>query len=301
MDLTTTILTFFGGTTVMLGAAAYLAKSLVSAMLARDLKQVETELRLKGELELARAKDAWASQSNKELELFRTDLALMRDRAGWQHQTAAGRDERLRAEILRWANPILAAVSELAGRLDNILGHGAHVALGRNTSRNVSPGWSIDYDYFMPSTLYVFAQYFHWVRRLQIELSFELFASQSDKDAFLAHVDAVRDALSRWPMQGLPGNDPTDAQVFTLQQRAIASAMTIRAEPPRCLEFDEFMEAWLEPPLADALRPLQTLLQDVSATSGARWIRLQRVLASLKLLEQHCKAILGMPPPVPAV
>ena len=46
----------------------------------------------------------------KELEQFKTNI------------TAQGlREERIRKEIIRWANPILGAVQELNNRLDNIL------------------------------------------------------------------------------------------------------------------------------------------------------------------------------------
>jgi hypothetical protein len=48
----------------------------------------------------------------------------------------------------------------------------------------------------MPSTLFLFAEYFAWIRLLQERLSFELFESQETKDRFFAAIWGVTKALA---------------------------------------------------------------------------------------------------------
>lgn len=312
MDIFTAVMGLFGGTATAILIVTYLSKLLVTHLLKRDLERVkiaqkaqadeqlkafEDSLRAKTERDLAAAKEALTRSTGQELERLKSELSLVRDQAGWAHAAASARNERLRSEVLRWANPILGAVKDLKSRLYNILANGAEVALNPGRSADIETGWSIRYDYFMPSTLYLFGQYFYWVRRLQVEMSFEMFTSHSEKDDFFRHIDAVRAALGDWPMRAWNGERAGDAQVFSLQQRAIAAAMTIRKDDSRCIDVDEFMEGWLDPPMADALAPLRTLLESVDSNSRVRWFRLQQVLIAIENLENHCRALLALAAP----
>jgi len=319
MDAFSYLASLFGGTAFAIAVATFLAKKLVTQLLQRDLLDAGEKLKrgteelkstlalekgkeleqFKGSLALAKGKELeqfkveLGFEKSSELEQIRAALSLYRDQAAWRQEAASARNDRLRAEVLRWANPILGAIRELEHRLFNILEDHAEVAL--SPSKDVAQGWSIRYDYFMPSTLYLFAQYFYWVRRLQVEMSFELFETQADKDKFFEHIRAVGGALGNHPMDNWKGSDAGDTQVFSLQQRAIAAAMTVRSDGARCMEVDEFMDAWLDPPLSDTLSPLKALLEGVDASSAARWFRLKQVHVALRAFEAHCVAILKAP------
>src|SRR5262245_58028294 len=130
------------------------------------------------------------------------------------------RQERIRDEVLRWANPILGAVRGLESRLDNILDDYLYLALDREAdeARPVDRDWAIGYQYAMESTLFLFAEYFAWIQLLQERLSFELFESQETKDRFFDAIWDVSKSLSNYPSDNVFGNG-WDAQVFALQQR----------------------------------------------------------------------------------
>lgn len=321
MDAFSYLASLLGGTAFAIAAATFLAKKLVTQWLQRDLlvageslkrgtEELKSTLALEKGKELEQFKGTMALEKGRELEQFKVELgfeksneleqiraalSLSRDQAGWRQEAVSARNDRIRAEVLRWANPILGAIQELERRLVNILEDHAEVALSPSLSKGVAEGWSIRYDYFMPSTLYLFAQYFYWVRRLQIEMSFELFETQADKDKFFEHIGAVGAALGNHPMDGWRGSYAGDTQVFSLQQRAIAAAMTVRSDGSRCMEVDEFMDAWLDSPLSDALCPLKALLEGVDASSAARWFRLEQVHVALRAFKAHCVAILKAP------
>lgn len=284
------IVTFLGGTTILLAAVAWLIRELLKHLLEKDRKQFEHDMKAESDrslkaLELrmkARSDEALAELQKKyQIEVASTNRAA---------EAEVSRNERIRGEILRWANPILGAVRDLRSRLGNILKNDAHLALQKQPQRPIPHGWSISYDYFMPSTLYLFCQYFYWVKRLQAELSFELFRSQKEMDALLARIHAVREQLGAWPFK--PACTGKDAQVFALQQRALGEALTVRSEVERAMGFDEFMSQWEQAPLAIHLAPLRALLEDLENDGECRWKRLEGVLETLAALEAHCQSVL---------
>jgi hypothetical protein len=87
-------------------------------------------------------------------------------------ETKKVEQERIRQEIIRWSNPILGAVNELDGRLWNILQNRAYLALSKSYKLHAIPNWSLTYEHWMPSTLFLFGQYFAWVQMLQARLSY---------------------------------------------------------------------------------------------------------------------------------
>lgn len=276
------IIKFFGGSAILIAAAAWLTRQLMGDLLARDLRKFAEDLKAK---------------SARELESFRADLQQKRDVALQDAEAASGKNERIRAEILRWANPILGIVGDLKHRLDNILKDAGYLALQQSPATPLPANWSVSYDYMLPSTLYLFCHYFYWVRRLQEELSFELFESHADKDAFLVKLRAVGDALGTWPLPKEPRMcTGTDVQVFKMQQRLLGEAGTVRGEGSRCLGYDEFLELWEEPPLADYLGPLRRLLDGLDDPTSCRWQRLELVSSAIAGLENHCQQILQVQP-----
>lgn len=294
MNLLQEVTTFFGGTVVLLGVVAWLAQRLVIGVQNKDLKAFED--RAKERLE--ELKSEMGKKANTELEQLRDRLQRGRDADTRVAEASQARNDRIRGEVLKWANPIFGAVGDLKSRLANILNEGAYPALWSARTGPVAPGWTISYDYFMPSTLFLFGTYFYWVQRLRDELSFELFESQTDKDDFLARTLAVSKALGDFPMKPKPCVGP-DSQVFTLQQRVLGEALRVRTDGARCMGYDEFLEVWEEAPFAVHLSSLRALLEDL-AENTCPWQRLNNVLAALEALDAHCRTVLGLPPLVPA-
>jgi hypothetical protein len=297
MDVLKEIIQFLGGAALLLGAVAWMIKALIDALFKRDLKTLEIRMKSSANRELELLKAEMQKSAGAELETLKDRLQRGREQDTRSSEATQARAAWIRGEIHRWANPILGAVRDLESRLRNILKRGAYPALQRNpvAPHSIPQNWSISYDYFMPSTLFLFAQYFYWVRRLQEELGFELFESQADKDAFVGELWKVSDALGRWPLLQDQPCTARDAQVFNLQQRGIGEAVRVRGDVSRCMGFDEFMDAWEDPPLSDQLAPLRLLLEDLVADGSCRWKRMEGVLAAVQGLEEHCRKLLQLP------
>lgn len=202
----------------------------------------------------------------------------------------AAREERVRHETLRWANPILNSVRGLQGRLDNILRRAGYVAL-TSGGRGMT-GWSVTYEYFMSSTLYLFASYFGYIELLRGSLSHELFATQEDKEKLFDAIGGVSDALRAYPPQHDTG--PTDTQVFALQQQALGELMIDRsAIPLRCLSYPQFLRHLNEPAFDIHVQPVRALLEAVSPNDGPRWARIGRTKSALDALATACEQLLG--------
>jgi hypothetical protein len=209
--------------------------------------------------------------------------------------TEAGkRRERVRQEVLRWANPILAAVDGLRYRLANILNEAGYMAL--DPSWKGRQNWSMSYDYFMNSSLYLFATYFGYVELLRQSVNFELFESAYEKDEFFNGVQKVSSSLSAfpapWPCEG------SDVQVFRLQQQALGELM-ISGLPdhPRCLTYPNFLNRLQDEDFKLHLDPLRELLNSVAPQpTDCRWQRLEVALDALTSLAGTCRRLLTVKP-----
>ena len=200
--------------------------------------------------------------------------------------------ERIRQDVVRWANPILASVKELRSRLDNILYSAGYLALSKNYESNVNSNWSISYEYFMNSTLYVFGQYFAWTRMFQEKINFELFESQKDKDDFLMAIRNTSKALGSFPPSySCSGKD---TQLFGLQQRAIGEKF-ISSEPEQCLKYADFLQELENEWFCLIIEPLKSLLENVNPESDCRWKRLEATRQALIDLEFQCNKVLVLP------
>jgi hypothetical protein len=290
MDVTSDLIKIFGGAGFGILAAAWMAQMLVKSAIAKDVKDFEIRLKSKADGQLAGLADEYRRRADAELAALNARLSSERDLESRSRDVAAAQRERIRAEILRWSNPIRGAVLDLKYRLRNILEGGGYAALQPTPNELVPKGWSIDYAYFLPSTLYVFCQYFHWVRRLEVELGFDLFADQQDKDTLIDRLNAVSDALGEW-WDEMSAAD--DRQVFRLQQRALGECLLVRDPAPRCLDYPEFLMDHDAPPLETHLVPLVELIDGLEPKAHPeRWARLQRVLAALDALDVHTQHLL---------
>jgi|SRR5918992_1418006 hypothetical protein len=147
----------------------------------------------------------------------------------------------------------------------------------------------------MPSTLFLFGQYFAWVQMLQARLSFELFQTKQDHERFFSAIDEVGKSLARWP----PNYEWSgqDTQVFRLQQRSIGELMTIRNEDgsQQCMSYPDFLRELDDPQFSPHLVPLCPLLEDVKPSDDCRWKRSQATKEALKDLQDRCNKLLGVP------
>jgi hypothetical protein len=231
-----------------------------------------------------------------------TDDALLTQKAAFDLQLASfqsglndrlAREARVRIELERWANPILDAVRSLHRRLDNILNEDGYVALTPDARWN--PEWSVTHAYFLPSTVYLFAQYFCWERLLQESLRFDLFRGQADKDTFLKALREVGRPLGRFPLDDLQDLPLGDCQVFSLQQRAAGEALIVEKDTgPVCMRIADFIAKWPDPAFAAPFVPI-TIFLDRLAPNTKRWRRLTLVHSALEPLDQQCQNVLAPP------
>jgi len=198
--------------------------------------------------------------------------------------------DRIRKEVTRWANPILGAGQDLEARLKNILDNQGYLALNKDYLEEDITNWSISYDYFLKSSLYLFAQYFCWIRMLQENLNFELFQTQHERQDFFAAIEAVSQALGSFP----PNYGPGDRQVFKLQQRAIGELMMVQNGNHRqCLSYPEFFKKIDEDlSFRKHIEPLRLLLEDLNSNTS-RWDRLQNTQKQLSILNKACNDLLS--------
>jgi hypothetical protein len=157
--------------------------------------------------------------------------------------------------------------------------------LSRNAEDRINKDWSMSYDYFLPSSVYLFARYFCAVGLLEESLSVECFKKPESKDAFLSTVHAVRDTLSLFPRTELSSiADYRDRQVFGLQQRGAGEALTVSTKDNwRCMRYSEFIERWKEPSFQKAMEPMTTFLDGLEPNTRP-WMRLTLMAEKLQQL-----------------
>ena len=272
------ILEIIGGTTVIVGAIAWLARTWMGHIFNRDIENFKQQLAAAHERDLESLKHQYVIET----EHFRSQL-----------QTETLSDERIRQEILLWANPILGTVQSLGFRLFNILEREGYVALNKHYDRKTHTQWSMSYDYFMNSTLYLFASYFCWVRMLQDRLNFELFRTQAEKDKCFSAIDGVNSALRKFPPP-YECKGP-DTQVFNMQQRIIGEMLIVQERNhPACMTYNEFLTRLQDKQFAERLAPIRNLLKNMNPQEDCRWKRLKATRHALTDLESYCKELLNI-------
>ncbi|HUK19734.1 MAG TPA: hypothetical protein VLW65_25115 [Bryobacteraceae bacterium] len=264
-------LKYITGTSVVAAIAGWVLKHYIETQSKADLKRFELDLKHSHEESLASLKQ--------------------------KLETQAKSDERIKREIVLWANPILDAAISLEKRLHNILKDEGYKAL----DPGYTPAeWSITSAYMVPSTLYLFGRYFCWIQLLRLELSFELFRSSKEKDEFFKSIDAVAGALGNYPpsydAQNKPvyyDGDGSDTQVFRLQQQGIGELLTVRRKDGRaCQSYAHFCSKFADATYQNLLGPVYRLIECVTP-SQKRWRRLMAVDDALGRLIAHCNALLS--------
>jgi hypothetical protein len=267
---------------LVIAAVGWLAKEVVSNLIKAESEKYKSDLKLENDKQILRAKDELA----RGMEHYKLEL-----------EAVAKSDDRIRTEILTWANPILEAVNGLESRLRNILTTKGFEALDPRFS---SPQWSVTYEYFLNSTLFLFGQYFCWTNMLHQELSFELFRSQKEMKDFFATVDRVNAKLSDFPpffgAQEIEyEGSGSDTQVFRLQQRAIGEILATRRGNRRaCRSYAVFLSKLTDKDFSKAFDPVRQLV-DAIKPEERRWKRLQDTLSALVELKRECSRLLQLP------
>jgi hypothetical protein len=174
---------------------------------------------------------------------------------------------------------------EILYRLKNIIKDGAYIALSENSKGQIYSNWSIDYEYFFNSTLYLFAQYFAWTRLLEEGLSIELFKSIQEKEKLWNALENVKTCLSVYPSKY--GGNGRDSQVFNLQQRAIAELLIISENnSKRWMAYPEFLKKIkTNEDFEYHMKPLKDLIETI-LPDEYRWRRLEAVLEALSELKK---------------
>jgi hypothetical protein len=261
-------------------AIGWLVKQAISSLLKAEGEKYKADLKRENDKEILRAKDELA----KGIEAYKQQLVAV-----------AKSDDRIRSEILAWANPILDAVNGLESRLRNILTTKGYEALEPGVSFRE---WSVTYDYFLQSTLFLFGQYFCWTQMLRQELSFEIFRSQKEMQDFFTKVDKVNSRLSDFPPVidgGEYDGTGKDAQVFRLQQRAMGEMLASRRGSRRaCHSYAFFLTKLSDQNFSSAFEPLRKLL-DKLQPGDRRWKRLEDTHTALLELEAECNRLLQLP------
>lgn len=271
------VIATLGSTTVVVVAVGYLAKSIISHLLNRDLARAE--------------RCAKEAEQEREIEFKKIIVKYTKD-----VETIYAKDERIRQELIRWAPPISRSVNALSYRLDNILYNDGYLALSSNCINIINPNWSIKHEYFMSSTEYIFCRYYCYVELLKEELNFELFYSHTKKYYFLEKVRAVDKALSSFPHKEMESDKfPRlgDMQIFNLQQKLLGEIVMVRDRNlDRCMKYSEFLLRRQELNCSGAFDPLVAFLKELNPTNKHRWCRLVLMKRALDELSEECRTLI---------
>ena len=312
MDLLGDIVSVVGGAVALVAAATWSAKTFVQHWLSEAIEKYRSSLQKELESHKSQVQQNAAAtlleakyEFENELALRKGEIDIFRDELKNWNESESERENRLRGQAMKWANPILSAIRDLKSRTDEILQNEGYRALSV-TSSKAPYGWSIEYNYYMVSTLYYFAQYFCWTRMLQQKISAELFVDNSELEDFQKLMDGVSGSLERFPFTAKIeettkdlDNDKVhkDIQVFSLQQRAIGESLVFDGESggERIMSYKKFVDNWVNPDNAKFRRhmePLETFLKEIKPDNDMRWLRLLEMQKQLSDFELACTDVL---------
>lgn len=180
--------------------------------------------------------------------------------------------DRQREELKKWANPVLAAVNGLAGRLNYIVTDNGYQELEKHHPQ---------FNYYFPSTLYYFAQYLCWIQILKEEINYEIFSEKAEEVNFFKSLRDVNVSLR---------NVNSPAPIFSLQQRQIAEIMRSDVDEKRkCITYHEFVIKHKEDgTFKDILKPLEELVEKIAGPDQYTNTILKEVLD----LKEQCQGLL---------
>jgi hypothetical protein len=210
----------FGGAAAALAIAAFLGKTLLSQLLAREMEELRSRLKVEG------------------------DSLVETLKARLLHQARVDERQVARDEVMkRYQGPLLHAVYDLQSRLYNILSNGfldIYLVRGTPEQRN----------YAEYNTAFLIAQFFGWTEIIRQEVQFIEFA-EDDKTRSLS--DLRDEIYSLWQTDGLA--DPL--MIWAGEQRAIGELMIeLRGQQLVCKGYANFLKSFGagQEPLMERLR-----------------------------------------------
>jgi hypothetical protein len=184
----------------------------------------------------------------------------------------------------KYSSPIIHAVDDLAGRIDNL-----HLFL----PKKLATQWlrpledkdtkRIPFDrYYYASSIYSLARMIAWIEILRREQIFLDFSSTKETRQFNAYLSLVYAALtSSGFTSGNQERGPLDHWIYFHYLSGIAEAITKRDEAGalRCLTLQEFCREYQQNPDSDFrswMKEIERMFVDLSTDTGdLRWNRLQ--------------------------
>ncbi len=208
MDLIQVLIAAFGGSVIVLGVVAFFGKSLLSQLLAREMEDLRSRLKVEGDsvvesLKARLQKDA--RDDNRQFELEQT--------------------------MRRYQGPLLHAVYDLQSRLYNII-------VNRFFDRYLVRGSPAQKQYAEYNTAFLIAQFFGWTEIIRQEVQFIDFA-ESDKTRRLSE---IRDEIyTLWQTDRF--DDPF--MIWAGEQRGIGELM-IESDSERstCKGYASFLKSF---------------------------------------------------------
>lgn len=178
-----------------------------------------------------------------------------------QHRRQLDEQDRLRARVDRYQEPLVRAAFDLQSRLWNLVEGGFLASYGLRGSER-------ERAYALESTLWLFGQYFGWVEILRREAQFLQLPERDARQRVQEILDEIAGVCAS-------DRDFTDTifRVFRSEQRALGELMIVPGSDadgrPRtdCLGFVEFSERWRDQgsassrwfgPLAHSMNALTT-------------------------------------------
>lgn len=215
-----------------------------------------------------------------------------------QQRRQLDRVEQVRLRVIACAGPMLVSVSDLLGRLNNILDDQGYGPLAANWDANKPRAWSITHEYIMDSTLYLFCVYFARVQILREQLGADQYVPEDDKDSLQRCLRSTTNALLSFPapynIDGCPGGD---TQIFSWQQTAMGEILIRREQQDATvITYPTFLDEQIRAG-GHHLEPLRALLLDLSPipVGNCRWLRLAATRDALITVRRECERILQVP------
>ena len=208
MELFQVLVVAFGGSVAALAVAAFLGKTLISQLLARELEAVRSRLKTEG------------------------DTLVESLRARLQHEARVDERQFERAQVMRrYQGPLLHAVYDLQSRLYNILAN-------RFLDIYLVNGTPEQQHYAENNTAFLISQFFGWTEVIRQEVQFIDF----EEDDQTRRLSDLRDAIyGLWQTDRFA--DPF--MIWAGEQRAIGELMIeVRGDQLVCKGYANFLKSF---------------------------------------------------------
>ncbi|MDD2383128.1 MAG: hypothetical protein PHN18_02965 [Sulfurospirillaceae bacterium] len=212
--------------------------------------------------------------SKMTLEKYKNELKIELENEKNEIKKLYEKDNRKFEELKKWTNPVLSSVNGLIGRLDYFINKNGKKALLED---------ELEYNYYMPSSLYYFAQYLCWIQVLKEEINYEIFNEKKDEKDFFNAIHSVNVNLRSTAFM---------TPIYSLQQRQIAEMMISHENGKRiCKSYYEFEENYKSEKFRLIIFPIEKLIQGINGEISNEE-QLRAICSSLSELKKCCTKVL---------